>query len=203
MDLAGYPGKDVYPPAGYPPAGYPPPAQGYPPQGYSPAGYPPQQGYPQQGYPPPYAQPPPPQRPQSSGGPSFMEGWYVPPPPFHPPHHSDPVHVRRRGIPMRTSAAPARRRSLVAKWVGEFCCVARVQLASARRRAIGWTWWWRRARPPRPRELLTASRCSRSRTRGPHSAHDLLGLKFNPASQFQLWLWPEWAGMSQHLCLAG
>ncbi|TVU03939.1 hypothetical protein EJB05_50495, partial [Eragrostis curvula] len=62
----GYPGKDGYPPQGYPPAGYPPPAQGYPPQ-----------GYPQQGYPPPYAQPPPQQH--QSSGPSFMEGWYVPP----------------------------------------------------------------------------------------------------------------------------
>jgi hypothetical protein len=67
LRFSGYPGKDGYPPQGYPPAGYPPPAQGYPPQ-----------GYPQQGYPPQYAQQRPPQQQQSSG-PSFMEGWYVPP----------------------------------------------------------------------------------------------------------------------------
>lgn len=67
----GYP-KDAYPPAGYPPQGYPP--QGYPPQGYPQQGYPPQ-GYPPQGYPPQgYAQPPPQKQ---SGGPSFLEGWWV------------------------------------------------------------------------------------------------------------------------------
>ena len=141
MDLAGYPGKDAYPPAGYPPAGYPPPAQGYPPQGYPPAGYPPQQGYPQQGYPPPYAQPPPPQRPQSSGGPSFMEGWYVPPPPlpnFHPPLITPILFMfavakfrRKRPPPPRPAAGAS---GLVG---GEFCCVALAGAVGQRQSASG------------------------------------------------------------------